>query len=367
MERVMSLSWVALNAVKGLGPVRIKQLLELFESPEEAFRQSKAHLTETCGLPRNVADAMHEPGLFEEAERQVRKADEENFTILTLADTRYPALLREIFAPPPVIYCRGSLDVFAMHAVAVVGTRKPTLYGQNAAKIIVEGLARQGFAIISGLALGIDACAHQTCLDNGGKTVAVLGCGVDQLMPMTNRRLGEKILEQGAVISEFPIGTPPEPYNFPRRNRIISGLASGVAVIEAGKKSGALITAHYAVQQGREVFAVPGSIFSERSEGTFSLIASGATPIKNARDVADGLSTLQHYRPSMPPPAGGACSVALSGPESLVIEALDSEPLRIDELAERTQQIVSELFDILLNLELKGLIRQVAGQQYVRI
>lgn len=363
----MSLAWVALNAVKGLGPVRIRQLLELYETPEDIFRRSAAELTSRCGISPAIARALHDSKLFLDAEQQIRKAEQAGIQIVTLADAHYPSLLREIFAPPPVLYVRGALDIFSLPAIAVVGTRKPTQYGQSAASSLVSGLVSHNIAIISGLALGIDAGAHQSCLDSGGRTAAVLGCGVDQLTPASNRKLGERILEHGAVVSEFPIGAPPEPYNFPRRNRIISGLASGVVVVEAGIKSGALITAQYALQQGREVFAVPGSVFSDRSEGTFRLITSGATPVRGAADIVEALSTMRLPAVAPSPALSGVHHEQLSGSEAMVLEELDSEPLRIDQLAERTQRILSELFDILLNLELKGFIRQTPGQQYIRV
>ncbi|MBD3316209.1 MAG: DNA-protecting protein DprA, partial [Chitinivibrionales bacterium] len=257
---------------------------------------------------------------------------------------------------------------FERHAVGVVGTRRPTNYGERATAHLVRDLVKRNVTVVSGLALGIDAIAHQTCIDGDAVTIAVLGSGIDRITPATNRKLGERILERGAIISEFPVGTPPEPYNFPRRNRIISGLSAGVIVVEAGRRSGALITAHYALQQGREIFALPGSIFSQQSEGTFELLRNGAVPIRNACDVTEAIRVIPAPpRVSTPQRTIRPAAELLSAGERAVFEHIADEPLRLDQIAERSTRVMSELFDILLNLELKGLVQQVAGQQFVRV
>ena len=218
------------------------------------------------------------------------------------------------------------------------------------------------------MALGIDAVAHKACLDNGGSTVAVLGCGVDTMYPASNRALAERIIQKGAIVSEFPLGTPPLAYNFPRRNRIISGLSAGVIVVEARKKSGSLITAYYAMQQGRDVFAVPGSIFSEKSNGTFNLIKKGGVPVQSAQDILENITVVSHslVRQQEPSSVTRISPDLLNAEEQLVVASLSDIPQRIDQIAENIKKTVADLFSILLNLELKGVVKQIAGQQYIR-
>ncbi len=365
----MPLYWVALNAVKGLGPVRIKQLLSQYESPEALFKESSSALKSTGFFPDGCVSQIHNPKLLQWAKEQLDEARKQDIHILTLADNEYPPLLREIFAPPPVLYLKGLKESFSPHSIAVVGTRRHTTYGKNAAERIVEELTKSTITVISGLALGIDSFAHKTCVKQGGTTIAVLGCGVDIRYPASNSALAEQIEKQGAIISEFPLGTPPLAYNFPRRNRIISGLSAGVIVVEAAKKSGSLITAHYAMQQGRDVFAVPGSIFSDTSEGTFNLIKNGATPVQTAQDILDSIEIVTHAltRPETMSRVTQLPPEMLNAEERPVVDSLSDEPQRIDQIAEKVKKTAGTLFSILLNLELKGVVKQVAGQQYVRV
>jgi DNA processing protein len=226
----------------------------------------------------------------------------------------------------------------------------------------------QGLAIVSGLAMGIDTVAHQTCIDAGGRTIGVLGSGIDCIYPKSNEHLAEKIVETGAIVSEFPMGTRPEPFNFPRRNRIISGLSAGVLLVEGGEKSGGLITAHYAVQQGRDVFAVPGPITSAQSTGPFNLIRDGAVPARSGREIAEALSFIEnpHLKVNTTAmPLMSAPVSLLSQSEKKVYEVLSATPRRIDEIADASAITMAQLFDVLLNLELKGLARQQSGQCYV--
>jgi len=365
----MPLHWIALNAVKGLGPVRIKQLLSIYDSPENIFKTSSSALRKTGNLSDACIKQIHDSELLKHAEEQLNLVKKHDITVVTLNDDTYPPLLREIFAPPPVLYIKGSEEVFSKHSVAVVGMRHPGTYGQNAAAHIVRDLTKHDIAIISGLALGIDSIAHKTCLENGGKTVAVLGCGVDKMYPASNRKLAEQIAHHGAIVSEFPLGTPPLAYNFPRRNRVISGLSAGVCVVEAKRKSGSLITAHYAMQQGRDVFAVPGSIFSDKSNGTYNLIKNGAIPAQSAQDILDNIEVVTHAfsRPETVSRATQLPFDLLNSEERLIVELLTDEPQRIDQIAEKIKKKIADLFSILLNLELKGVVKQVAGQQYVRL
>ena len=360
--------WVALNSANGLGPVRIKKLLDHYGSPEEVLAIPARTLSEVAGIPHSVATRLHEPGLREEADKQIAAARQLGARILCLADSEYPPLRKEIHAPPPVIFVRGNLDVFAARAVGVVGTRRATPYGQSATRAVVQPLAETGVAIVSGLAIGIDTLAHRTCLDAGGGTIAVLGCGIDRPHPKSNTKLARQVMERGALVSEFPLGTPPEPHNFPRRNRIISGLSAGVLVVEAGQRSGALITADYALQQGRDVFAVPGSIFSKKSVGTNNLIRHGAVPVSTAADITDNLqSTTPMLNRACDASSGSTLSLELlNEKERRILGGLSHTPRRIDQLVESLGTPFSELFDVLLNLELKGVIRQVSGQQYMK-
>lgn len=365
----MPLYWIALNAVKGLGPVRIKHLLSHFDSPETIFGKSSSALRKTGLFSEESIRQIHDPDLLSYAEEQLNLAQTHNIRTFTLNEKDYPQILREIFAPPPVLFAKGHFEVFSKHGIAVVGMRQPGTYGRNATPYIVEGLTKHNIAIISGLALGIDSIAHKACLEHGGSTIAVLGSGIDKIYPAANRNLAEQIEAGGAVISEFPLGTPPLPYNFPRRNRVISGLSAGVLVVEAGKKSGSLITAHYALQQGRDVFAVPGSIFSDKSYGTFNLIRNGAIPVQSAQDILDNIELVVHScsKPEIVSKATQLPLELLNSEERLIIDTLSDTPMRLDQIAEKIQKTVADLFSILLNLELKGIVQQVAGQQYVRI
>jgi DNA processing protein len=369
VQRPAVLEWLILNSVNGLGPVRIARLLECFGSPEAILGQSADQLCQASGIGREIASRIRDHSLRDQAQQQCDAARRGGIEILTLADDRYPPTLREIFAPPPVIFVKGDLSVFSRHAVAIVGTRKPTAYGRSAAAALARDLAPRNVVVVSGLAMGIDTVAHQACLDNGGKTVAVLGCGVDMVYPVVNTSLAERIVANGALVSEFPLETSPLAHNFPRRNRIISGLSAGVLVVEAGQKSGSLITASFALQQGRDVLAVPGPIFSDKSVGTFNLIKSGATPVRTVDDIIETLQTVTQRSLSSPVGDAVAASLSLHGlsqREQDILSVLSDEPRRMDQISETGQTPVAELFDILLNLELKGLIRQVAGQQFVR-
>lgn len=362
----MPLHWIALNSIRGLGPVKIKQLLEKFGEPEAVFNQSPSKLVEQGIISGSIVSQLGDPALFRFAQEQLNWAERLKVSVITCNDSAYPSCLKEIFAPPPIIYVKGKIEVFQRHAVAVVGTRIPTVYGKKVTDSICAELVERRLVIVSGMARGIDTSAHQSCINHRGETVAVLGCGLDRCYPPENRELSEKIVENGVLLSEFPLGTPPEAYNFPRRNRIISGMSSAVLVVEAGIKSGSLITAHYALQQGREVFAVPGPISSPVSEGTFNLIRDGAIPARSGHEIAQSLkiTTLSLENHTGCPSAGFSMEL-LQDSEKDVFEQLSTIPVRIDEISTRTGIPVAALYPLLLNLELKGLIRQLSGQLYV--
>ncbi|MDY7039958.1 MAG: DNA-processing protein DprA, partial [Chloroflexota bacterium] len=282
--------------------------------------------------------------------------------VLTWADANYPAALRSIYHPPPVLYVRGDLCPEDEWAVAVVGTRRATAYGKEAARVLAGDLARNGVTVISGLARGIDAWAHQAALEAGGRTIAVLGCGVDRVYPPEHRKLSEAIIAHGALVGEYALGTPPEGRNFPPRNRIISGLALGVVVIEAGAGSGALITADYAADQGREVFAVPGNIFNRSSEGCNALIRDGAHPVSNVNDVLEVLNLTmvsQH--------AEVRAVVPENETEACLLSYVTAEPIHVDELGRRSGLPIAQVSSTLALMELKGMVRQVGGMNYVLV
>ena len=298
--------------------------------------------------------------------------------IVTILDEDYPELLRQIHDPPPFLYVRGELLPEDQKALAIVGSRQCSEYGRAVARRISQELARRGFTIVSGLARGIDGAAHEGALSVGGRTLGVLGCGVDVAYPLEHLSLKEAISKQGAVISEFPLATAPVPENFPRRNRVISGLCLGVIVVEAADQSGALITATSALEQGREVFAVPGPIGSKTSVGTHRLIKQGAKLIEGVEDILEEISgQLQPSGPSRsvstvsagPPDrqAGPPRWSGLNPEEQMIYELLSHEPRHVDDLTVQAGRASSEMAGLLLQLELKGAARQLAGHMYIRV
>jgi DNA processing protein len=364
----MLLAWIALNSINGLGPVRIKNLIERFGSAQAVFDQTPEKIHAERIIPQTCATQLFSTQLFKDAQDQLDRSKSMGVEIMTLSDSDYPFYLKEIYAPPPILYIKGLRAVFKEHAVGIVGTRNPTSYGKSATSLITKELVEHRLVIVSGLARGIDTVAHETCLQRDGFTIAVLGNGIDCIYPKSNEKLSEQICGHGCLVSEFPLGTPPEAFNFPRRNRIISGLGAGVVVVEAGIRSGSLITAHYALQQGREIFAVPGPINSPVSIGTFNLIRDGATPARSGKEIAESLRIISYpqllrpnniYNVKLP-------LEVLSDDESKVYCFILDEPVSIDCLSEKSEFAIGTLLSILLNLELKGLINQISGQQFVR-
>lgn len=351
--------WVAFNKVAGIGPIRLRALLNICGSIEAAWRAS-IHQLQDAGLDKrtqeNLLQARRELDLAQEWQRIARAEVE----VLTWDDPNYPANLREVEASPPVLYVRGTLIEQDLLAVALVGTRRASAYGREVAHMAASQLAQQQVTVISGLALGVDTIAHRAALDAGGRTLAVLGSGVDQIYPAQNRDLGKDIMANGALISEYPLGTRPEANNFPPRNRIISGLSRGVVVIEAGQRSGALITARFAADQGRDVFAVPGSILHPGSVGCNQLIRDGATPFLSVADLLDQLdftnfSVQSRVRQSTP-----------ADPlEAQLLRTLSREPHHIDDIARQLTWPAAQVSSLLIMMELKGLVKQVGGMNYV--
>jgi DNA processing protein len=357
--------WVLLSMAAGIGPVRFQRLIEICGGARGAWLASDLELA-TAGLERRTADSLrrlrHKTSPAA-ASARLRKL---GIDALTLLDDEYPSNLRQVADPPPVLFVRGRLIVSDARAVALVGTRRATGYGYAVAERLAGDLAGAGVTVVSGLAKGIDTAAHRAALEAGGRTIAVLGNGLDQVYPPENSGLARQIVERdsGAVISEFAPAIPPDAVNFPRRNRIISGLSAGTVIIEAGERSGALITADFALEQGRDVLAVPGSIFSPVSAGTNELIKQGATPVTCATDVLTIFETRDDLRES-PPLARHVPELDLQ--ETSVLQALGDEPRHIDELARLLPLASGELSATLTILELRGLARQVGPMLYTRI
>ena len=357
--------WVALNTAAGIGPIRFQRLLEVCGGAHGAWQATDLELA-AAGLERRTIDALHRLRQRTTPDALARRLDQLGIQTLTLLDAEYPTNLRQVADPPPVLFVRGHLREQDAYSVALVGTRRATEYGRAVAERLARDLALAGVTVVSGLAKGIDTVAHTATLNSGGRTVAVLGCGLDQVYPPENSRLARQIIERdaGATVSEFAPGIPPDAVNFPRRNRIISGLSLATVIVEAGEKSGALITADFALEQGRDVLAVPGSILNPNCAGTNFLLKQGATPVTGAEDILavltpqhSALSTVEVARP-LP---------ELNAQEMTVREALGSEPLHVDDLARVLDMGAGSISATLAMLELKGLARQVGSMLYTRV
>ncbi len=352
--------WVGFNLVKGIGAVRLKQLIQAFGSAEQAWRASSLEL-QMHGLPARLCERLETVRSSNVLDRYWEHLQEQGIQVLTWEDAEYPSRLREIDQPPPVLYVRGQLLPEDEFAVAVVGTRRITPYGRQVTEEISSFLAAQGLTIVSGLARGVDGVAHQAALRAGGRTIAVLGSGVDQVYPPEHQALAEQIIEHGALVSDYPVGTPPDATNFPPRNRIISGLSQAVIVTEAGENSGALLTAGFAANQGREVFAVPGSIFASQSRGCNRLIQQGAQILLDASDLIHALH-LQRVNEQKT----ARRTLPADEMESAILNMLN-EPTHIDEICRKMRLPVEKISATLVLMELKGLVRQAGQMHYIAI
>ncbi|MBN1149117.1 MAG: DNA-processing protein DprA [Anaerolineales bacterium] len=353
--------WVGFNLVKGIGPARLRALLDHFGAVEHAWRASPVEL-EAAGLNSRLVESLQQTRSSDLLENTWKRIHAKGISVLTWDDHEYPRRLKEIDQPPPVLYVRGGLLEEDQWAVALVGTRRITNYGRQVTQELAGALARNGVTVVSGLARGVDGIAHQACLDNGGRTLAVLGCGVDIIYPPEHQRLAERVLANGALISDYPPGTPPEAINFPPRNRIISGLSQAVVVVEAGKKSGALITAAFAAEQGREVFAVPGNIYAPQSKGANLLIQEGAQILLNVDNVLESLNlgqVEQHRAARVALPADAV--------EARLYQLLGREPLHVDDIRNLTDLPIEKVSATLTLMELKGMVRQVGNMHYVAV
>lgn len=354
--------WLAFNRIRGIGRVRFKLLEDYFESMEAAWRASESELR-AAGLDRrtirSVVNGRREVKPDAEAERLLKSG----VHAITWDDEEYPARLREIYDLPPLIYVKGSLIADDERSIAVVGTRNPSHYGRQVTEHLVYDIASAGVTIVSGLARGVDGVAHRTALDAGQRTVAVLGSGLDIIYPREHTDLSERIAENGALVSEHALGTRPDARNFPRRNRIMSGMTLGTLVIEAGTRSGALITARQALEENREVFAVPGSIYSPSSEGANRLIReSAAKLVMTCEDVLEELNlTVVARQIEM------AALFSDDENEAELLRLITFDPIHVDEVCRSSGKSAPDVSGTLAMMELKGLVKQVGGMNYVRM
>ncbi len=373
MELDASLSWLALTMTQGIAARLSARLLEEFGSPDEVFRAPLPHL-ERCNLPASVAQAVHKKHGFKRAEAELAKIREiENLRLVNWTDPEYPKNLREIYDPPTLLYVRGNVAVLNEISISVVGTRKPTLYGTQMAERLGRELAARGVTVVSGMARGIDAISHQGAMAVNGRAIGVLGTGVNRVYPKENKKLYEKVLERGAIISEFPLGTPPSPENFPIRNRIVAGMPVGVVVVEGAQYSGSLITARLAMEFNRDVFAVPGNVTQPVSFAPNQLIRQGAKLVTNGEDVVEDLPTpirAKLVRAGAPEAEQRnlLAAAGLNSSEKKIYELLSTDqPVHIDDIMDRSGLNSSEVLATLFDLEMKGIVRQLPGKQFAKV
>ena len=351
--------WVAFHHVAYIGPARLRRLLDMFGSLEAAWHASPEELRR-CLEQRPVNELLQTRTSLD-LSKMMLAVERDGARFTTSNEREYPLLLKEIAAPPPVLYYRGELLETDTTAVAIVGTRRITPYGREMTTRIAGDLARAGVTIVSGLARGVDGVAHQAALDAGGRTIAVLGSGVNRIYPPEHRKLAERIAEQGAVVSDYLPDTPPDGVNFPPRNRIISGLSLAVVVVEAPERSGALITVDFAADHGRDVFAVPGLVTASNSSGCHRLLREGARLARSGEDILEDLQIRRHHERAVSQQA-----LPLSDGERQVLAVLTSEPQHIDDLAVLCDSSVAEIAGRLMMLELHGVVRNAGAQHYAR-
>jgi DNA processing protein len=362
------LPWFALKSTPGIGDLLFKRLIDRFNSPEVVFRATRKDLVDVEGITPRLAASIKQHKIGDSVKKDLDLVMQKGYKIVTLTDTEYPPLLLQIPDPPPFLYVFGRLNG-SVRNIAVVGSRNATRYGISTTRRLCHDLVKLEMTITSGMALGIDSAAHEGALMGKGSTIAVLGSGLERVYPEQNRKLFHQIAENGAVISEFPLKTEPDAHNFPRRNRIISGMSLGTVVVEATKRSGSLITARPAVEQNRDVFAVPGSIQSFKSTGTHTLIKQGAKLVEHARDIIEELEYLIKTPVEIDKPADNITEKisSLSPDERVVFESLEPYPVHIDDIARKLSIEAGKLSSILLQLELKGFALQSPGKFFSTI
>lgn len=355
--------WLAINSNTKIGPANFQKLFNYFGDLKKAWEADSGDLVR-AGLSQKIIESFLETRQQIKPEKELEKLNKLKIKILTLKDKSYPLNLKEIHLPPPVLYIKGEILPEDEQALGVVGTRKMTIYGKRACSEIVWGLAKNKITVVSGLALGIDAVAHRTALEAGGRTIAVLGSGLDRVYPASNLQLAQKIVNEnrGAVISEFPLGTISFKSNFPQRNRIISGLSLGTLVVEAAQRSGALITANFTLEQNRQVFAIPGSIFSSQSAGCNNLIKLGAKAVSSYLDILDDLNIPDKWL------GQSAEEIKPETKEEMeILKILDrDEPIQIDKIIQKTGFEVSQVSSTLMLMEIKGMVKNLGSANYVR-
>jgi DNA processing protein len=361
--------WLALHLVPGVGRITFKKLVDYFGHPRDVMQATGGQLTRVTGIGPKIAQSITGFQAARAVEREMRAAKAAGCQIVTQDDESYPSLLRTIDDPPPVLYVKGALGDPTAPGVAVVGSRHPSTYGKVVAEQLARALAECGVTVVSGLARGIDSVAHVNSLESGGRTIAILGCGLSYMYPPENRRLAERISHQGAVVSEFPMTTKPDRLNFPLRNRTISGLSLGTVVVEAGERSGALITAQWALEQGREVFAVPGNVTAPTSRGTNRLIKMGAKLVECVDDI---LEELPQYalggKRDRAPAQREFCQADSTPDERRLLEVLDPvEARHIDWIIEQAHFPTSLVSSLLLRLELEGKVTQLPGKLFLKV
>lgn len=361
--------WLALGRVKGIGNITCKALLDEFNDSEAVFEAPLKRLEQVPGISKKTALSIKNFNEWDWVEKEIGLIKRHSVQFLTMTDADFPMSLLSIPDPPPYLYVKGTFYKSDENAVAVVGTRLPTPYGIASAERISRDLAGFGITLVSGAARGIDSAAHRGAIAGKGRTIAVLGSGIDIVYPPENKKLYEQIISNGAVVSEFSIGTPPLATNFPQRNRIISGLVKGVLVVEASERSGSLITAQLALDYGRDVFALPGSVTSSKSKGTNKLIKTGAKLVEDARDILEEMaikgSEVRSQKSEVMTDTTKEMPPRLSSEEEKIMNLLD-EPYFIDTIIRKTGLSASRISALLLDMELKGLVEQQAGKQFVR-
>jgi len=347
-----------------VGNVIYKRLIEIFVSPENVFQAAAEKLKRVEGIRTKTIKEITHFKNCDWADKELESIKKLGVTLLTFNDNRYPRLLKTIYDPPPFLYVWGAMKKIDDSALAIIGSRNASSYGKEITQRLTRALTHQGFTIVSGLARGIDSAAHKGTLEAGGRTFAVLGSGIDVIYPWENKKLAESIAENGAVISEFPIGTPPEAINFPPRNRIISGLSVGTVIIEASFRSGSLITARLALEQGREVFAVPGNVDSPWSKGTNRLIKEGAKLVMDPEDIIEEIipqgnkpvSNIENKSPVLRKELTPECQKML--------DLIETNPIHIDTLIQKSGLPSNKVSSMLLDLELQGLVKQFSGKMF---
>ena len=389
-------SLIHLNLIPGIGNHTIRRLLAAFGSAEKSIAATSTELAQIDGLTPDVRQRFIDGKSRAPLVQELELIEQHQCQIVTINDDTYPRLLKQINDPPVLLYTIGELPIEDPPSIAIVGSRSPTEYGKTTSQQLSYQLAERGITVVSGFARGIDTCVHRGALEANGRTIAVFGCGLSIIYPETNRTLAAEIIRSGALISEFPMTMPPRGNNFPRRNRVISGLTLGTLVVEASERSGSLITARHAAEQGREVFAVPGQIFSGVSRGTHSLINQGATLINSVDDLLDALPwdytrslggesleatrqptpVQQSYKAARPQPVEEKSTPApqpktkvelnLTPDEQTVLSAMGTDSVHIDQIARDTQLPIGKVSSVLVMLELKGIVQQLPGKQFVK-